>query len=89
MATTALEILRIKARAFDNLMSIMQDKHEFVRRYTAIIDKPPVELGKMTNNAVMRTKEMRVYEWRIQVLNDTDLRGCLMDKAAKDLKKST
>ena len=83
------EILAIKAKAFDDLMSIINGKHECIHRHWEPEIGPISHYRPVIALEPMTVKQVHIYEWRFRMKDKTDLKKHLMDEAAKDLKLST
>ena len=72
------DLLKIKAKAFDNLMEILKDKEVF-HGYGSTIEQ--------TNTFTSKITKYPIYEWNIRLAHTNDIRKNLLDFAAKDLLK--
>lgn len=81
------DLLKIKAKAFDMLMEVMDGKHHFMHSFERWVDMPRMSFDEITNNATIRSEKVDVYEWRVQMRNRTDLKQAVMDAAAAVLKR--
>lgn len=85
MTNKELAELVLKAKAFDNLMKLCDGKEECVKAYNSIVETPIAAFVPSDSdpvNTTMETVRVYIYEWRIRVKNNTDLRQVLLDEAA-------
>ena len=86
MTNKELAELVLKAKAFDNLMKLCDGKEECVNAYNSIVERPVPAVSVPSDsdpvNTTIETVRVYIYEWRIRVKNNTDLRQVLLDEAA-------
>lgn len=85
--TSELDMLRLKARAFDNLMKVMDGQHCKVDHYRRPKPSKLPPIGELSKDAVLKVEDIYIYEWKIRVANHTDLKRLCLDNAKKDLEK--
>lgn len=85
MILTDQEIKFIKARAFDDLMKVMNGRHYQVDHYRRPKPTRIPSFGDACAEATMQVEDIYIYEWKIRVANHTDLERLCPDNARKNL----
>lgn len=85
--TSEQDMLRLKARAFDDLMKVMDGRHYQVDHYRRPKPTRMPPFSDACAGATMEAEDVYIYEWKIRVSDHTDLKKVCLNNAKKVLEK--